>query len=238
MGKLACLHDRAGNPDLSHWNDTNTFTVDEAAMLTAGIDPLGTKGHHWETAISGHINEKHALMICRAMRESICSGQMVAASVFVYRGQFHDYIESVSQNNLDPLEWKSISPEETIIARKPLLDWYKRHGYINSPNQRKAPAQSLQQETPPPPASKLMVLPRYTTPAIEVINEIVIEHWEGFDPQNPDAVAPKQEIIVEEIKYKLAEHGYPNPSHTMAEYMERIARHPLAKFGGNNKSKG
>lgn len=235
MGKLAELQAKAGNPDLSHWIDINFFSIAEAAMLTAGIDP-NTIEHNWgwKDAAIKKPNGAHAVMIARAIREAICIGTI--QTVLVIISDETGYESVIKPENLDIASADSICEIKTKISRKMLLDWYRFNGYVDTQSRQKKTAPQI------PPAEtanpKPLSLPKYTTPELTILNEIVAEHWEGFDPDDDKFRAPKQEVVVNSIKYKFIERGHPNPSQTMMEYMDRIVRHSAAKVGGNKKRKG
>lgn len=213
-------------------------------MLTVGADPLEFGLRSWANELQRekHPNWKHAIMIYRSMCEAICEGSMVAIRVGIAPGYDERHIEYVDPESLELSDAEKIVGYLTKISRKSLRDWYKKNGYIDASHTLPAGTNqlALDQTKTEQQAAASVLLPRrtYTTPSLEVLEEVVQEHWEGYDPKSPGAVPPKQDIVTEAIYRKLEERGVKPISRTFVEYIDRIARHPSAKSGGNKKAKG
>lgn len=127
------LHDRAGKPDLSHWNAAEAFTVMEAAILTAGADPLEYTDIE-ALKRRGHPNWKNAAIILRGMCESICTDQLNVLEVWRWASEQFD------SRKLDPSEVfmltinesEGINPNYSRLSRKALFTWYEKKGYLRA----------------------------------------------------------------------------------------------------------
>jgi len=59
-------------PDLTHWKQVMEFTIEQAALLIAGIDPLETR--IWAARSSGHPRWKKASATALAITTAIRQG--------------------------------------------------------------------------------------------------------------------------------------------------------------------
>lgn len=95
---------------------------------------------------------------------------------------------------------------------------------INELNQRiKQLEQQLEQQQLAQPDIGLT----YTTPAIEVMNAVINEHWLNYNPNKP---APKQSSVT-----KWITDNYKDISKALALNIDKVCRHPDAKAGGQFK---
>jgi hypothetical protein len=207
MSKIKFLHDKAGNPDLSHWNDRKTFSISEAARLTVGVDPLESPVD-WLSHLrsKNHPNWKHAAMIQRAMCEAICEGSMVVVKVSIYAGDFDEYTEMANADLLELSDAGRIAPHETIITRKALLDWYLKNGY----SERKQNASLPQKQTPAPPEADStgkheqqqapILLPGYTTPCLDLLNVHIEQNLAGVPTGQTPTPAEQREWLENQAK--------------------------------------
>ena len=67
----------------------------------------------------------------------------------------------------------------------------------------------------------------YTTPAIEIMNEVIKEFWIGYDPNQP---APKQSTITQWIT-----DNFDGVSDALALNIDKVCRHTSARSGGKYK---
>jgi hypothetical protein len=236
MGKLKILHSKVGNPDLKHWAETKTFTLAEAAMLTIGADPLDMRPNQPWNWID-HLREfspnwKDALMISRAMKEAICDGSMVAIKISV-EWENERYSQYVNQESLDLHDWRWIVDTETSITRKALMDWYKKNDYLEQNKHRE-----LQPSATTVLLEQQYLLPRrtYTTPPLEVVDELVTK-WKTYNPEDPYAIPPSQDVTYPIIKDLLKEKTGEEPSQRTIEAVDIVTRHPKARLGGNKKTR-
>ncbi|MDR6203465.1 hypothetical protein [Paraburkholderia graminis] len=80
MITLKELHKRAGNPDLDHWTGAAVFSLQEAALLTVGADPLEwpSVGH---LKTHEHPNWRYAAIGLRTLCHEVCTGEVARADV-------------------------------------------------------------------------------------------------------------------------------------------------------------
>lgn len=192
------LHERAGKPDLSHWNATEAFSVMEAAILTAGADPLDYADIE-ALRLRNHPNWKNAAIILRGMRESICTDQLNALEIwrwanenFESRKLEFDEIFMLTINDSD-----GINPHYSRLSRKALFTWYEKKGYLRLKPAATLPAVTRVKHAEGEildvdfkAASKVLVLPAFLDPghefsAIELraANEAWLSVVENGDPK-------------------------------------------------------
>ena len=105
-------------PDLTHWKHVKEFSLNEAALLLAGIDPLD---YDMRAIIrKATIRWKLAIGMLRAIKSSIRQGSL-AVQVAITR----DY--NGNSMECSPTSYEDILDDDlTIITRASLLGWIQR----------------------------------------------------------------------------------------------------------------
>ncbi|GAB2902733.1 hypothetical protein GCM10027202_34210 [Microvirgula curvata] len=234
-------------PDLSLWALVEVLTVEQAAMLIGGIDPSEFRLIELAQGSVHTAMYKRAVVARQALCGAISLGTLPSLEVWQQSWSGDQYVIGAKQS-ASPAD---IVAERTTIQTSALLSWLARKQFRTIKQDVKEAIASAfrkgwqqgetqQKNGEVSEAQPMAILPKrtYTTPPLDVIEEVIAEHWEGYDPSDPNAKAPKQHVITQAIYRKLEERGVANPSATMVDYMDRIARHPNAKSGGNKKLKG
>lgn len=237
MATLKELHDLRGNPDFSHWNTIKLFSVAEASLLTAGLEPceynhLVDYELRQKLLSEKPVNWQHALMLIRSIIEAICTHEIKSPFIKIdcsdYNNQWDEVIEQAKVSIDDT---GSIRANETKIHRDELHKWLTKNGYFSRPQQ--ADIDAIENNQPQQTTKKeILVLPEptYTTPALEVVQLVIREFWENYDP-DAGSPPPKQDYV----KQWIADNHPQIESNALREAIDKICRHPIAKAGGNKK---
>ncbi|AXI02606.1 hypothetical protein [Aquirhabdus parva] len=229
MATLRELHGKAGNPDLTHWKDIQLFSIVEAALLTAGIDPLIYECIRDESILIGSLktneqsNWKHAAIMIRAIKQAVCTSEIDCKIAFVSReNDYTQWFENITPLNLGLEDLDNIVVHQTKISRKGLEKWLNKNGYIEP----MTPAINYAAPISTPQANNHVLISSYSTPALEVAEAVVKHFWVGFDPETMPP--PKQETVTSWIR-----ENHPHiEAKQIQDAIDKICRHPSAKKGG------
>ncbi|NWK58932.1 hypothetical protein HYI04_05800 [Acinetobacter sp. SwsAc2] len=243
MTTLKELHHLRGNPDFSHWNTVKLFSIAEASLLTAGLEPCEYNHLHdyqlREKLISEKpINWQHSLMLIRSIIEAICTQEIKSPYIKIDRSDYNNqWDEVVEQARVSIEDVGSIIASETKIHRDELYKWLKKNGYLEPHLQNiiiveSQPVTYKQHESVQQNNVGLLPEPTYTTPLLEIVDAVIDRFWSGYKPDE-NMVFEKQLEIERWIK-----ENYPDIANPyIAKAIDRICRHPTAKLGGNKKIK-
>ena len=243
MTTLRELHHLRGNPDFSHWNTVKLFSIAEASLLTAGLEPCEYNHLHdyqlREKLISEKpINWQHSLMLIRSIIEAICTQEIRSPYIKIDRSDYNNqWDEVVEQARVSPEDVGSIIAMETKIHRDELYKWLKKNGYLEPHLQNtiiveSQPVTYKQHESVQQNNVGLLPEPTYTTPLLEIVDAVIDRFWSGYKPDE-NMVFEKQLEIERWIKETYPDIANPY----IAKAIDRICRHPTAKLGGNKKIK-
>lgn len=243
MTTLRELHDLRGNPDFSHWNTVKLFSIAEASLLTAGLEPCEFNHLHdyqlREKLISEKpINWQHSLMLIRSIIEAICTQEIRSPYIKIDRSDYNNqWDEVVEQARVSLEDVGSIIAMETKIHRDELYKWLKKNGYLEPHLQNtiiveSQPVTYKQHESVQQNNVGLLPEPTYTTPLLEIVDAVIDRFWSGYKPDE-NMVFEKQLEIERWIKETYPDIANPY----IAKAIDRICRHPTAKLGGNKKIK-
>jgi len=243
MSTIKALYEKAGNPDLSHWKDIHLFSLAESALLTAGIDPLLYEDRTLNESLTGilkiekPINWQRALMIIRALKQSVCLGEITCKIAYIERSNWNgeEWEEKIEQLDLTLEHLDTLNTHSTKISRREYRKWLHINGYLEQSQQNTTTIEANHtsyQQPQPVQDSKLILLPEptYTTPSLEALHGVINEFWINYDPDK-NQPPPKQDVVASWIMA-----NYPDvQGKELCVYIDKICRHPTAKKGGNTK---
>lgn len=181
-------------PDLSGWRYVEVWTLEEAAMLWAAIDPMEHFGKRLvELELKADLHpaqHKKALLFLRAATEAVCAGTLPFAEAWeIDEDHYHgSYKRKVDFPELpEPLK---IAPHLTRIGQAAFLKWA---------NSKKIPSyrQSIMQNSKAP----LTAIPPVEHPTVQPV-PLLLPMPAFLDPSNPlspvemRAAADVWEIVV------------------------------------------
>lgn len=244
------LHANRGNPDLTHWRNQKLFSVEEVALLACGFDPLDFLGMcsgdlSNELRIKKPTNWQHALMLMRAISQAICTQEIKSPCIYIDHCEYNaeDWQEKKEQIELNSEHWKELNLKLTNITRTEMFKWLAMNQYLDDTGNAFAVLSTGALIIKPKPrfnynddvsktvdnsaSPKALPAPSYSTPALECLNAVICEFWEGYDPGS-NMPPPKQDTVINWIKT-----NHPDISaKQIQEAIDKICRHPSAKTGG------
>lgn len=190
------MNDANDFPDLSHWKAVMEFTIDQAALLLAGIDPLETKSAEdakgqshprWKKAAA------HSIAIITAIRQGLIS------PVICY-GWKHDWDHGqilVTIKHTD--RGTDICSENTVITRASLLSWVESERVkYETPTRKPAvePRSSEPESVTIEAAPDTLALPYrgHKSEGMEFVEEAINQFWATFDEDDPATAPTKEEV--------------------------------------------
>lgn len=194
-------------PDLLHWKSVMEFTVEQAALLLAGIDPFDTNLEHarrhdlprWKRAWA------HSLAIVSAIRQGLISPVVCRAKVVD-----HHSFEGWELITLKPADRDhEISIGHTIITRASLINWVSTERVQFAKPRPSQPLLAVTQSAPEPTAIEAkpepLALPYHghKSEGLEYVEEAIYQFWSTVDPEDP-TTAPTKEDVVEYLKKRGA----------------------------------
>lgn len=182
-------------PDLSHWKHVKEFSLNDAALLLAGIDPLD----YDMKAISRKDNPrwKLALGMLRAIKSSIRQGSL-AIQVAVARdwnGNAFQCSPTSYENELDD--------DATLVTRAALMGWIEREKIdFARPASTKV---SKPTQYAPILEGGIRLLPstHHNSKGIELIKVVNEQFYATYDPDDKNTAPKKEEVV----KYLSEKHG-------------------------------
>jgi len=239
MATLKELHNLRGSPDFTHWNTVKLFSIAEASLLTAGLEPceynhLADYELRQKLLNDKPINWQHALMLIRSLIEALCTQEIKSPLIRIERVDFNScWNETIEQAKISLDDTGSIIANETKIHREELFKWLKKNGYFEQPQKNSTTTQQVtHQQLEPAQHNNVILLPEptYLTPALDALYGVIDEFWKNYDPNN-NQPPPKQSTVASWIKA-----NYPDiQASDICTYIDKICRHPTAKKGGNTK---
>lgn len=239
MATIRELYQNAGNPNLTHWKDIKILSIAEASLLTCAINPIEYEFDQNNNIVFQlkhikPINWTNCLMLMRALVEAISTQELKSPLIILEReNDYGYYSENVEQSRIGIDDISTMSYTKTRIHREELHKWLKKCGYFELTQRTEIQinhVQNYQQEIIVKNDVHLLPEPTYTTPALEVVQKVIKEFWEDFDPNN-GLPPPKQEYV----KQWIADNHPQIDSDVLRVAIDKICRHPNAKSGGYKK---
>lgn len=213
-------------PNLDHWKGVMEFTVEQASLLMAMLDPFETNLEHaragrlqrWKYAHGG------ALRIVSAIRQGLITPVVCKGYVWdeVHNG-YETTMERVLRNVKASDRDAEISLADTIITRASLEGWIRAEQVqiIRRPKPVPAPAApvgvmpSATIEAKPEP----LALPYHghASDGLDYVDDAIKQFWTTVDPEDPTTVPLKRDVV----DYLVTKRG---ASKNIAEAVDKILR--------------
>lgn len=193
-------------PDLQHWKPVMEFTVEQASLLLAGLDPfdVGTLAEaksqqfpRWKNALA------HSLAIVSAIRQGLISPVVCCAWVLD-----NDYGWGAVQ--IKPSDrFQEISPAHTIITRASLVNWIaiEKVQFTRPRPQQVAPTSARQPPVPitieDKPETLTLSYHGHKSEGLEFVADAIKQLWSTYDPDDPNT-APTRDVVVDYLRSKGA----------------------------------
>ncbi|HSB98258.1 MAG TPA: hypothetical protein VLC91_17495 [Spongiibacteraceae bacterium] len=183
------------------------FTVEQAALLMAGIDPFeasleevkARRLSRWKQA------HGHALGIVTAIRQGLITP--VVCQGYVWRSGWNDELQRFVETMKPADRTTEISIADTVITRASLVGWITTEkvqiARRTPPRTIVAVQHSTLQDEEKEVAPLALPFHGHNSEGLEFVNEAIKQFWATFDPDDP-ATAPRKQEVIDYLKVKGA----------------------------------
>ncbi|CAH3455931.1 hypothetical protein [Enterobacter roggenkampii] len=231
-------------PDLSHWKTVQEFSISQAAMLLAGIDPYDFENGLDEVKTRRHERWKMAWGISEGIISAIRRGVLTPVQCFAVRWVEHDQWNGYWEYyEIKPTDRKNeISKDKTLITRDSLFVWVEneRVDFVRKPVPVKIETTTSGWESNLPSVvidsehcevkESLLLLPKYehNCEGLEFVEEAIKQFWSTYDETDPSTAPTKMEVT-DYLKNRGA-------SNNLAEAVDLVLRPFSVRKVGRRKS--
>lgn len=221
--------------DLTHWKTVMEFTIEQAALLMAGLDPFDTTLEaakaqqlpRWKKA------HGHAMGIESAIRQGLISPVLCRGLVWGsgWNNQPEQYMQTVKANDREA----QLSHQETIITRASLVGWIESENVqiTRAPRRTIAPVRLAAAQAPvtieSPPEPLALPYQGHTSEGLEFVEDAIKQLWSTYDPEDP-STAPTQDEVVSYLRSRGA-------GANMADAVNLVLRPASLRKGGRKTKK-
>jgi hypothetical protein len=221
-------------PNLDHWKQVMEFTVEQAALLLAGIDPFEIeslqeakqrKTTRWKQAWA------HSLAIISAIRQGLIPP--VVCRAYIYEEGTWSGWSAVAMKPSD--RDMEISASHTIITRASLINWVSTERVQFAKPRRTSAAITLPPQATPSAiveaTPQALSLPYYghASEGLEFVDDAIKQLWSTYDDSDPNT-APTQEEVIRYLREKGA-------GANMADAVNLVLRPANLRRGGRKNKK-
>lgn len=219
-------------PDLTHWRTVQEFSISQAALLLAGIDPYDYDNGLDDVKNHRHARWKMAWGFSEGIVSAIRRGVLTPVQCFAVRWAEHDQWSGFWEHyEIKPTDRKhEISKDKTLITRDSLFVWVEseRVDFVRKPIPEKIrninngwdsdSSSNVIDVVPDPAIEDIPLLPKYEhqSEGLEFVQDAIKELWSTYDEDDPQTAPTKPEVI----KY-LTERG---AGKNMAEAVNLVLR--------------
>jgi hypothetical protein len=190
-----------GLPNLEHWKTVMEFTVEQAALLMASLDPLDTNLEDARKYKLDRWKQAHAFSmgIVSAIRQGLISP--VRCRGLVWREGWNDSMVQVMETIKVTDRDAEISVTETIITRASLLGWISSEKVqIVRPRPATTKIPLPVAEVPLPKIEAKPELPAllgfdHKSEGLEFVKDAIRELWSTYDPDDINTAPTKPQVI-------------------------------------------
>lgn len=218
-------------PDLSAWRMAPLLTLEQAALLWAGIDPSVHSDINKLNQVS-HIQRQRAKIALQAFLGGVVLKTLTVYELWVFSDDINNYTCKVDSQYSPSIE--EINCRRTLVMRDVLIAWAAKEGVhtlrqtlnIQKAQQeeakRKQDFEDFIRETNTPAVIEYKPLePKYDTPEFEAACLVVAQYWNGFDGEGKP---PKEIEIKEFIRNTLIEKLGGEPSQAAINRIDTLTR--------------
>lgn len=194
-------------PDTTHWKTVQEFTLEQAALLLSGIDPLDMD--LITVRKNNHPRWKHAEGFCLGLKTAIRRGTLTPVICYGEALDSFGWVNSVIIRNSDRSH--DIDHRKTIITRDSLFDWIKKENIdyfiprkikiVNGIDKHSFEYgldlnDDEQKLLPPDKENKTLLLPHYEhkSEGLEFVDDAIRQFWSTYDENDYTTMPTKQEV--------------------------------------------
>ncbi|EEP9807341.1 hypothetical protein PP836_003138 [Salmonella enterica] len=235
-------------PDLTHWKTVQEFSITQAALLLAGIDPFDFDEDKALEQVRARKHERWKLAwgmsagIITAIRRGVLTPILCFSEKWVENWNGPDYIEYEIIKPTDRSQ--EISKIKTIMTRDSLMAWIESECIDIAQKPRKISHEQSQryqrcdhsEKIIHPPAQDIvtinepLALPSYEhrSEGLEYVDEAIKQFWSTYDEDDP-STAPKKDDVTAYLQSKGA-------SGNVAKAVDLIVRPDALRNLGRRKN--
>lgn len=209
-------------PDLAHWKHVKEFSLNDAALLLAGFDPLD---HDMQAVQRKAIGRwKLAIGMLRAIKSSIRQGSLAVQVAIT-----HDYNGNIFE--CSPTSYEHVLDDDlTILTRASLIGWVEREkiDFVRPPSKQLRPTEYNPVTESKP---RQLLNTHHRSRGIDLIKIVDEQFYSSYDPENKDTAPKKDEVV----NYLSQEHG---ASKNLASAVDVVMRPDEVKSKGRPRKNG
>ncbi|MDR0806990.1 MAG: hypothetical protein LBN41_09660 [Enterobacteriaceae bacterium] len=211
-------------PDLTHWRTVQEFSIEQAAMLLAGIDPYEYEGLR-ELKAEKPPRWKMAYGFADGMVSAIRRGTLTPILCIGEdeRGYCYECETRLDNRAID------ICKDRTIITRTSLLLWGKSEKIDFARSPKSIPVIKQYHSDNNQSYPQLLPAIEHRSEGLDFVNEAIEQFWSTYDEEDPDT-APKGE----EVRSHLISKGC---TVNLARSVDEVLRPFSLKKGGRKSGK-
>lgn len=185
-------------PNVFHWKAVSEFTLEQAALLLAGIDPFDFEQGLESAKITNHPRWKLAYGYALAIETAIRRGILTPVVCNTY---FYDeYNSNWIVQKIEPSDRShNISCEHTVITRNSLNQWVSNENIILvlPTSARKIDPPIIKKDNSCNDQSIIKMLSPHIhhSEGLDLTQEIIDQFWVTYDEENKQTAPTKDEII-------------------------------------------
>ena len=217
----------ADMPDLSDWRLAPLWTLEQAALLWAGINPaFSTFGSIWQEHPRKQARAKIAL---QAFSGGIVLKTLTVQDLYLHDGNSGIYCTS---QKTAVFSMNDIAPNDTTIMQDVLISWASKERVlslrqtIQAEEQVRREAAKAEAEKQEMKALPYCVVPEFETPEFETACIAIKEFW---NKQTVGVTPPKALIVQEFIKDTFKKITGVEPPQAAIKRIDSLTRPPLFK---------
>ncbi|WP_043914207.1 hypothetical protein [Candidatus Regiella insecticola] len=193
-------------PDLTHWKTVQEFSIEQAALLLAGIDPLDFLGGIEEARKLPHPRWKDAWGFASGMVSAIRRGVLsvvkcVSEETIWENGVWGGECVVVYEEMKPTDRRKEISKIKTIITRDSLLCWITQENvdFVRKPmpiiTHQSIKSKTIKLNNSDAPPSLALLEKTHRSEGLEFVDDAINQFWLTYDENDPNTAPSKSEIV-------------------------------------------
>ncbi|OTQ81121.1 MULTISPECIES: hypothetical protein [Gilliamella] len=184
-------------PNVMHWKAVQEFTIEQASLLLAGLDPFDFKEGLDSVKQINHSRWKLAHGYALSLETSIRRG--ILTPIICAKYVYNEFLDEMNATKIDPNDrTETMSYRHTIITRSSLNQWVTNENVILVLPYRA-------KKNPPPIIQEISIednnikkLPnntQHSSEGLELTQEIIEQFWSTYDTENKQTAPTKKEVI-------------------------------------------
>lgn len=236
MKTIRELHADAGNPDFNKWKLIEIFSIEEAALLCASIDP--SQFGSLESALE---KKQPRAEIALIFKESLLDAarlnhiKLITAEVTVDAYTHNTFTGEPEYELTRSIPTDQVRPSTMLcsssnISLNELRHWATVHHLDMNEDEKTSPFRKRNWSTEFSYADSRA----YNTPALTLLKELIQAHWQNYNENDPSTATSSAKCITW-LEAQNKAHGFGLRKNTLV-CIDKVARHPSRANPGVSKT--